>query len=676
MQAVRGFSQIAAQKQQLGFLQKQQAERHAEGTAGAKHDQPEQPQLAQPAAATHIPSGVPQGTATGQLLPNSCKETCKATPEADAGTAVRCQLQRTAVNSPPAPSSSMAADSHLQLPQREGQSQQLAGSYVKSTEQSMSAQPSRPVLNDGYMQQPVRTCDAEHDTRVQQGSLRSTSRLAEPSSQSRSLAVSRTLKRRAAPQSDGNACKQTGESSKSAEVLQSVSQLAQGQYGRTMPANTHGATARATKRAKQASGNDDADRPVRAVAQHRASKAPAGTLPGAARPAGKAHAAGKASPAAAVVRQPRAGSSAEARQFQQEPVSCRSLRPRQARTTAVVDSSSEHDSDNNFFVDESSDVDSAAELRAGASRHDGVNKAGMKACKVACASTRQISASAGRKTKRQQVSSTDEDEDTALPETAVCDSEADDGGTDEVLGESSEEELARPSKTARLPAKNGFRKRTGGQQAKQAAAGPRKGGRAGAVGTGRGGYRRTATRQNFVRSNLKASCITHAAKYTVPCMDMRQDYQLSEALIRPPIHPSVLPSVCPSIFESIHSSIHPSIHSLYAHRFLMGTYTPLRVVIRPIGPWKNTTFPVYIVFCPRKHRHNLAVMKTSMQTDEVWFSSRLTSGMQGGKGKKFLSKSGARGRTKKGSTKFGRRKTRSATAVVMCTSVLALPCHW
>lgn len=61
-----------------------------------------------------------------------------------------------------------------------------------------------------------------------------------------------------------------------------------------------------------------------------------------------------------------------------------------------------------------------------------------------------------------------------------------------------------------------------------------------------------------------------------------------------------------------------------------------------------------------------------MQTDKVWFSSRLTSGMQGGKGKKFLSKSGARGRTKKGSTKFGRRKTRSATAVILCNFVLVL----
>jgi len=75
MQAVRGFSQIAAQKQQPGFLQKQQVKRHTEGTAGAEHDRPDKPQLAQPAAAEDSPSGIPQGTLTGQLLPNSCKET-------------------------------------------------------------------------------------------------------------------------------------------------------------------------------------------------------------------------------------------------------------------------------------------------------------------------------------------------------------------------------------------------------------------------------------------------------------------------------------------------------------------------------------------------------------------------------------------------------------------------
>ncbi len=83
----------------------------------------------------------------------------------------------------------------------------------------------------------------------------------------------------------------------------------------------------------------------------------------------------------------------------------------------------------------------------------------------------------------------------------------------------------------------------------------------------------------------------------------------------------------------------------------------------------------YLVFCPRKHKYHLAVMKTSMKTDEVWCFSILNFGMQGGKGKKFLSKSGARGRTKKGSTKFGRRKTRSATPVVLCTCLLALPFH-
>ncbi len=515
MQAARGFSQIAAQKQHLGFRQRQQVGRQAEDLAGAKPDRPDQgPQLAQPAAATNSPSGIPQGTATGQLLPNSCKETCKETFEAGTVTAVRCQLQRTAVNSPPAASSSMAADSQLQVPQPEGQSQQLAGSLVKPAEQSTLAQPSRPVLNVGCVRQPVRTCDAERDARVQQGYQRSGSMLAEPGSQSKSLPVSRTLRKRAAPQPDAIACKQAGQPS--ADVPQSVSQVAQGQDGRTMAANTHGATARAAKRAKQAvASTDDADGFVKATPQHRASKAPAGTLTGAARPAGKAHAAGKARPAAAVVRQPRdnpAGSSTEAQQSQHEPVSRRSLRPRRVQNTAVVDSSSEHDSHISSFSDESSDADSAAELRAGAARHARIEKAGLNASRVARARKRQISVSAGRKAGRQHVSSTDEEEDTALMETAVCDSEADDGGTDEVLGESSEEEVARSGKAARLPAKNGFQERTSAQQAKQAAARPGRGGRAGAAGTGRGGYRRTATRQNFVRSNLKASCMTHGCE--------------------------------------------------------------------------------------------------------------------------------------------------------------------
>ncbi len=228
MQAVRGFSQIAAQKQQPGFAQRQQVERQAENMAGAHHDRPDQPHLAQPAAATNSPdspSGALQGTSTGQLLPNSCKETCKETVETDVGTAGRCQLQRTAVSSPPAASSSMAADSQLQLPQPDGQSQPLAGSHVKTTEQSMSAHTSRPVLNDGCTQQPVRTCDAEHDAKVQRGSQRSGSRLAEPSSQGRSLPASRTLKKRAAPQPDTIACKQASEPSKPADLLQSESQL-------------------------------------------------------------------------------------------------------------------------------------------------------------------------------------------------------------------------------------------------------------------------------------------------------------------------------------------------------------------------------------------------------------------------------------------------------------------
>ena len=517
MQAVRGFSQIAAQKQQPGFLQKQQIERRAESMAGAHLDQPDQrPQLAKPAAATNSldsPSGVLQGTSTGQLLPNSCQETCQETLEADAGPALHCQPQHTAVSSPPAPSSSMAADSHLQLPQPEGESQQLAGSHIKTTEQSTSVQPSRPMLNDWCIQQPASTHDAEQDAKVQQKSQRSGSRLAEPSRQSRSLPVSRTLKKRAAPQPDTIACKQAGEPCRTADFPQSVNKLAQGQDGRTMPANTHGVTARAAKRAKQAvASTDDADGFVKAMPQHRASKAPAQALTRASRPAGKAHAAGKASPAAAVVSQPRAGSSEEAQQSQHEPVSRRSLRPRQAHTTAVVDSSSEHDSNISNFADESSDADSAAELRADASGHESADKAGLNACKVARARKRQISASAGRKARRQHLSSTDEEEDIALMETAVCDSGADAVGTDEVLGESSEEELARSGKAARLPAKNGFQKRTGGQQAKQAAAGPGRGGRGGAAGTGQGGYKRTATRQNFVRSNLKASCITHGCR--------------------------------------------------------------------------------------------------------------------------------------------------------------------
>ncbi len=93
------------------------------------------------------------------------------------------------------------------------------------------------------------------------------------------------------------------------------------------------------------------------------------------------------------------------------------------------------------------------------------------------------------------------------------------------------------------------------------------------------------------------------------------------------------------------------------------------------GPRHNRAFPVYVALGLRKHRYNVGVMNTSMQTDEVMCSSILTSDMQGGRGKKFLSKSGARGRTKKGSTKFGRRKTRSATAVVLHTSLLVLLIH-
>lgn len=578
MQAVRGFSQIAAQKQQLGFLQKQQGGRHAEDTAVPEHDRQDQPHLAQHAASAnslHSPSGVLQGTSSGQLLPSSCKETCKETLEADAGPAVHCQLQHTAVSSLHAPSSSMAANSNLQLPQPEGQSKQAACSCVKTTEQSMSARPSKPVLNDGCIQQPASTYNAEHDAQVQRGSQCSGSGLAVPNSQSRSLPVSRILKRRAAPQPDATACKHAGEPSKSADVLQSASQLAQGQDGRTMPANMHGATARATKRAKQAvAGKDDADGPVRAVAQHWASKVPAGTLNGIARPAGKAHTAGKASPAAAEVKQTRATSSAEARQFQHASVSRRSLRPPQAHTIAVVDSSSEHDSDHSSSVDEFSDADSAAELRAGASRRERVDKAGTNACKVAFASKRQAGVSAGRKARRQHVSSTDEAEDTALMETAVCDSEADDTGTHEVLGESSEEELARPSKAARLPAKTAIQKRSNAQQA---APRPGRGGRAGAAGTGRGGYKRTATRQNFVRSNLKASCITHSC-HTHCTMCKSVSIHLST---RPSIHASVLPSVCPSVYQSnhasVHSSVHPSTQFLYIG-FAWAPIHPLRVV--------------------------------------------------------------------------------------------------
>ena len=586
MQAVRGFSQIAAQKQQLGF---QQVDRHAEDLAGAKPDRPDQgPQLAQPAAATNSPSGALQGTSTGQLLPNSCKKTCKETFEAGTGTAVRCWLQHTAVNSPAAPSSLMAANSHLQLPQPDGQSQQLASSRVKPAEQSISAQPSRPVLNDGCIQQPASTHDAEHDAKVRQGFPRSGSRLAEPSSQSRSLPVSRTLKKRAAPQPDTIACKQANEISKSADIPQSVSQLAQGQDGRTMPAKTHGATARA----KQAvASTDDADGLVRAMPQQRASKAPARALTCASRPAGKAHAARKASPAAAVVSQARdnpAGSSAEAQQSQREPVSRRSLRSRQAHTTAAVNSSSEHDSNISNFADESSDADSAAELRAGASRRERADKAGMTASKVACASKRQISASVGRKASRQHVSSTDEEaEDTALLETAVCDSEADDGGTDEVLRESSEDDVARSGKTARLPAQNGVQMSTGGQQAKQAAARPGRGGRGGAAGTGRGGYRRTATRQNFVRSNLKASCIKYGCK-TRCAMQFTCDWNIIcdwtiRSLRYSFVHPSSPLSFRPSVHVFVNSSIHPNIHhpaihSLHAHSFLMGTYKPLKEV--------------------------------------------------------------------------------------------------
>ncbi len=652
LQVVKGFSQIAAQKKQLGFLQKQQAST-TPPTDAAPHQRARQPpaddvptgsqskphqsvgtgsthSTATPlvhcgTAPVHQPTLVHCGTAPVHqpTVHASCHfpaavdalQGSSATADASrpwAASLAEGSQQQPAVNrSIPA---QPASESQLAVPPPQcepaGNAQQLDPVVLPQLEPAPHSQQHGCVGASPHgaaqQQRSPGSGSAPAGTTHQGGQpLRGTDVLLAQDSNP-VAALGRPCKKRNAPEPNARLTDCSEPDGLTTES-QHARQTTQHKQRCDIPASTSAASvqaanSRAPKRASTASR-----RPVDAVPKSRATKATSKP------PLHKSGTAGKACPArhaameaaqrdsTLVSKTGTAGKGCTAspaedgphvsklQHSQPETMRRRSLRTPRAKAAAVVDRSSGDGSPgcDSDFADWSSaggsDPDQNGSDLAGnvseldqdgsdlgqeisnlrkAARRRPASKAGMRGQRLVGVSH----ATAGANSNQQFVSSTDGKKQEAAAEeegwssqSVVGDSDADNDG-DSVVGDSKQGPVAKSGKARQLPP---IQKRTGTQQAKQAAAVPGRGGRGGAS-AGRGGHRRTATRQNFVRCNLKASLFWQSLKAT-----------LHYALI-------LVYSYTLSFLGTAVSVAHVNSYQLFTHELLLHERTPLGMMDCPL----------------------------------------------------------------------------------------------
>ena len=489
-QAVRGFRQIASQKQQLGVLPKQQT-----STLPVQDIDGEQP------AAT--PGNcVGQPRSSGGAAPMQPPDVIPPVQRADTGAVHQLETAPSSCAHAPSALCSTPADSAL-LHSHDRQ-HQLAGLQPRAAEQSHLQQLAHPPQADStkHAMQLVGTSGAEHangkqPTRPDTGSV-----LAVTTSHSKSLPQIQSSRKRSVPEPDARVTDSAAAIHTAASGPHNPDDTAQEQLQSCVSADGPAVCSQVTKRARPAGAGAARQTPVSTKPNSKACKAPARAKACRTRRAGKACSAAAGQAGMQSTSNAPDGSSQQAHQ---ERVTRRPLRTCQTNSTAVINSFSEHDSSSDDYADGSSHADSDTTPDLDALHDVSVCKTAVRAVR----STRQelsVRANAGHEPSQQYASSTNQEAEFA--ETVVCDSDADDTGSGEVLGASPERAVTKSSKRTRLPSKTAVR--AGAQQAKQASARSDKGGQSSAAGARRGGHRRTATRQNFVRCNLKASCTAHA----------------------------------------------------------------------------------------------------------------------------------------------------------------------
>ena len=472
MQAVRGFSQIAAQKQQLGFLQKQQLSTQQQA-AHAAHGRQESPRK-DPAVSQNIAYG---NTHAGL---SSCT--------------LSVQLQQ---------SQTFTKDSHARLPPLP---QTLSDTNINALSGSGTAGPvSHPHLSwpEGKQIKIGITQSIPAQPRLAVCTLASKGVVPAETSD-RSTTLARPSKKRSMPEPDilPTDCNAEDGSGKAAQHPHASTRAHAQKLPTSLPTSAQAIGSRSAKCAKPAA--------ERQAAHHSALNSKASkvltTAHGKAITAGKAritHAdngAGQHADEAQV-------SNTQLQREWHEPVRRQSLRTRQAKTAAVVDTSSEHGSDNSDYAVDMSAASSDPEQEAHIVGKPAMRKPASHNSLHGCTQTGPVQAHTQAnprpKHSQQAVSGSEFDEEDLL-ESVVCnsdDDDADSGG--EILAKGPKEPVARKSRVNRLPIKAGLQQQVGAQQGKHAAAFT---GRGASNKAGRVGHKRTATRQNFVRCNLKASC--------------------------------------------------------------------------------------------------------------------------------------------------------------------------
>lgn len=465
MQAVRGFSQIAAQKQQLKFPQKQQLSTQQQAAHDA-HGRQESPRK-DPAVSQNIAYGNTHAGLSSSTLSVQLQQSQTITQDSRAGL-------------PPLPQT--LSDTHIDALSGSGTAGPVSHPHLSWPEgkqiniaitQSIPAQPRLAICTLASKEAgPAETTD-------------------------RSTTLARPSKKRSMPEPDilPTNCK-------AAQHPHASTRAHAQKLPTSLPTSAQAIGSRSAKCAKPAA--------ERQAAHHSALNSKASkvltTAHSKAITAGKAcriHAvdgAGQRADEAQV-------SNTQLQQERHEPVRRQSQRTHQAKTAAVVDTSSEHGSDNSNYADDMSAASSDPEQEA----HVGKASTRKPASQNRLHGRTQtgpvhVHTQANPRPKRSQqvVSSSEFDGEEDVSESVVCnsdDDDADSGG--DILGKGPKECIARKTRVNRLPIKAGLQQQVGAQQAKHAAAFT---GRGASSKAGRGGHKRAATRQNFVRCNLKASC--------------------------------------------------------------------------------------------------------------------------------------------------------------------------
>ena len=185
-----------------------------------------------------------------------------------------------------------------------------------------------------------------------------------------------------------------------------------------------------------------------------------------------------------------------------QPVRRQGLRVRKAASAVVNDTSDEEDGSMSEYADPSCTAE-----ESGDDLYKTHNQAGFKPARMARLHRRAtaaavIDSSSDNINQRQsQQCGSSPDEQKHQDESAAPSSVTEDDSDADIIAESPEQADGKPGKSSRAPVRGRVQRSAGTQRAKHDSAGSVPG----AASSSRGGHRRAATRQNFVRCNLKAS---------------------------------------------------------------------------------------------------------------------------------------------------------------------------